>query len=566
MLLRLHDKHERKLAALQHEVPVLERKLRAARGRVVQLQKQLDALGRQQIETLPLIATTTTRRQHQHKHKRVKLDHETASEADTGIMIPGMVAAVSITVPVPPPAPVRLTQSSASESEPHPSASTPALPVNVEQSPREHESKACTNAITSTELEEEIAYAKVRTAKAYRAATRKRNQRTHNSRVFAAEEKQNDLNRMHQQLARWQKHTQELEQRLELARRANELLTEYLCEVSPLLAEWHRLGKDAEQKIAQAAEAMGGDGDVTTPAQQRDAAQEELVLEFLKRFEPESMSTTEFKRAYANDTSMCPTCQQELVKEDITLVCARCGFSRTDVICSDTDGISFEEAKNRTFTKKNNYQRLSHFRDLLRLVQGHVKQQVEPRLVQQVRGQFIREDIDFHSVTPDKVRVALRKLHKRQAMYKACTTKDERISYVHYYKYIVAITMQINKTFRPVRIADEHMELLCHDFQLAEEAFERVRCNVDPDRKSFLGYNYVARQLCLRRGYNEYLDALKLMKTDRLVANLDKFWDEICRDLGWEFFSSIGNVQYTRTTQDNDNNDDDDNVSSSMMS
>jgi hypothetical protein len=59
-----------------------------------------------------------------------------------------------------------------------------------------------------------------------------------------------------------------------------------------------------------------------------------------------------------------------------------------------------------------------------------------------------------------------------------------------------------------------------------------------PERKNFLSFSYCLYKFCEMLGYREFLPRISLPKrADKLCVH-DAIFEEMCRDLGWEFIPS----------------------------
>lgn len=355
---------------------------------------------------------------------------------------------------------------------------------------------------------------------------RSKRPQTKNSRMFALSPHEDMLQRMHTDLSEWKAEVVRLENEIKSADTAATDFIEYTAKVAPMLQEWF----DIERSEA----------DQHTKTQRRDA----LTLRYMSTFGLE-MTTEQISRMSRLNTLDCPTCGAALARAtQYERKCRSCGFSRTDFMSSDAESMSFTELQNVTFARGgNHYVRASHFHDLLRLAQGHTRQKMNTDLINRLRALFATENRNMQTLRPQDVRQALHRLNDMQGKQRDFHRPRERVHYIQYYKYAAAICIELNPTFVPVCIAAEDMRTLMRDFDMVERAFEAVRVEVNPRRKSFISYAYVAHQLFVLEGMTQYIDAVPLLKTPELVAELDVFWKAICRHNGWDFFSCIGNVE-----------------------
>ena len=111
----------------------------------------------------------------------------------------------------------------------------------------------------------------------------------------------------------------------------------------------------------------------------------------------------------------------------------------------------------------------------------------------------------------------------------------EKIHKNDYYEHIPYIINQFNRTHAPV-IAPELEEIIRGMFTAIQIPFEKY-CPVK--RKNFLSYNYVMYKFFELLELDEYLNCFQLLKSRTKLYDQDKLWKNICKDLGWQFISSL---------------------------
>ena len=58
-------------------------------------------------------------------------------------------------------------------------------------------------------------------------------------------------------------------------------------------------------------------------------------------------------------------------------------------------------------------------------------------------------------------------------------------------------------------------------------------------RKNFLSYSYVLYKFCELLGEDDYLPCFPLLKSKEKLYQQDVIWRQICKELHWEFISTI---------------------------
>jgi len=247
---------------------------------------------------------------------------------------------------------------------------------------------------------------------------------------------------------------------------------------------------------------------------------QELVNDFRITFFPEMESRKKKKRT----TQLhCETCNLELVSSGSIYVCQGCGFVVNDYL---GEGHLTYNQQQSSVTRKVPYcyKRLSHFQQLLSLIQGIEKKDIPDELIAMLKREFLRlrqfdPDNPFHFVRPIDVRRILRE-------------KGEEA----YYDHCVLITRKINPSFRAIRLSKEVMHQLIQMFKQLEDVFHLVKT---PKRKNFFSYPYVLRKFFELLDMDDEMQQMYLLKDSGLVINQDRMWKRACSILKWQFIKTV---------------------------
>ena len=102
-------------------------------------------------------------------------------------------------------------------------------------------------------------------------------------------------------------------------------------------------------------------------------------------------------------------------------------------------------------------------------------------------------------------------------------------------KLIPHITNRINGQPAPVmtRATEEKLRSM---FKEIQGPFLK---HCPPERKNFLSYSYVLHKFCQLLGLDHFLPCFPLLKSREKLHLQDVIWENICRELRWEFIKSV---------------------------
>lgn len=220
----------------------------------------------------------------------------------------------------------------------------------------------------------------------------------------------------------------------------------------------------------------------------------------------------------------------------------------------DEDGVPYNEVRRCT------YRRINHFREYLRQQQGKSRVQISPAVLAILRAELKKHHYEPSQCTPQIVRYLLKNLN--QTATKVCDMtrlggaakngvsrrlRPQQFSWALIYEHTPTITLLLNPSYRLINIPTERERLLCHLFEKTEAPFEKYKIVVKKGRKNFLSYPFVTYKLCELLGWDEYLPAFALLKSDDLLILQDSYFKLICKELGWQFVPTVGRVDFRET-------------------
>ena len=109
------------------------------------------------------------------------------------------------------------------------------------------------------------------------------------------------------------------------------------------------------------------------------------------------------------------------------------------------------------------------------------------------------------------------------------------IDYYNEMPYGVNIINQLNGLPPPV-ISPEVEEIIRSMFKEIQIPFMK---NCPNERKNFLSYSYVLHKFCQLLELDELLIHFPLLKSREKLQQQDKIWENICKDLKWQYIPSV---------------------------
>jgi hypothetical protein len=208
-----------------------------------------------------------------------------------------------------------------------------------------------------------------------------------------------------------------------------------------------------------------------------------------------------------------------------------------------------QESEGGCETRRCTYRRINHFREYLRQQQGKSRVTIPPDVLNILRLELKKHHIDAEECTPLLVRYLLKNLNQQatRAVPKTKGTHQSGFCWALVYEHTPTITILLNPNYRLIDIPPERERLLCHLFEKTEAPFEKYKLAVKKGRKNFLSYPYMTYKLCELMGWDEYLPAFSLLKSDELLQLQDSYFKKICEDLHWQFVPTVGRIDIRET-------------------
>ena len=213
---------------------------------------------------------------------------------------------------------------------------------------------------------------------------------------------------------------------------------------------------------------------------------------------------------------VCESCLScNLICESSCNVCGDCGRS----IFILGDELSYKEEQDIEKVVNYSYKRDNHFNEWLLQFQAQETTSIPPEVIEQLRSEFKKQKIkNISDITHAKVRALLKKLRLNK-----------------YYEHVPYISNILNG-MQPPKMTQGLEDRLRMMFRDIQEPFNK---HCPESRKNFLSYSYVLYKFCELLGEDDYLPCFPLLKSKEKLYQQDVIWKQICKELQWEFISTI---------------------------
>jgi hypothetical protein len=220
--------------------------------------------------------------------------------------------------------------------------------------------------------------------------------------------------------------------------------------------------------------------------------------------------------SFVYQTDVCNICHKgELIpiEDEGVLVCNSCSVTIPYLI--ENEKPSYKEPPKEVCFYA--YKRINHFKEILSQFQGKETTQIPLEVIENIKNQIKKERINVMQISNMKTKEILKKL-----------------GYNKYYEHIPFIKDKLG--IKPPIMSVELEETLCNLFIELQAPYSK---NCPNDRVNFLNYYYTAYKLCELLGETQYLPHLPMLKDKEKRIEQDEIWKQICKDLNWEFISTI---------------------------
>lgn len=218
----------------------------------------------------------------------------------------------------------------------------------------------------------------------------------------------------------------------------------------------------------------------------------------------------------------CPDCkiksgldvEKTLFQSEGCYVCKECGHTQHVIMESELPSHKELAAEKQKYP----YKKINHLKEKLNQFQSKESADVSDDICAIVRADLRKMGIDYKKATPPLIRTILKK-HK----------------WTECYEHLQQIYCKVSGN-KPINLSSETEEAIINMFQSMQESF-RKHC--PKHRSNFLSYSYVLNKLFRILGMVEHAKYFGLLKSKEKLREQDAIWNKICKDLGWQFYSSF---------------------------
>jgi hypothetical protein len=219
-----------------------------------------------------------------------------------------------------------------------------------------------------------------------------------------------------------------------------------------------------------------------------------------------------------NSCKSCSSVNRIIDTKEATIICSDCGVCET--YNEETNNkFDWSRADSSEIIQIFTYKRINHFKEWLIQLQAKESTNIPNDILELLYLELKKERInDIKDITYTRIRTYLKKLRLNK-----------------YYEHIPNIIQNITKQ-RSLVIDNELEEKLMSMFDKIQAPFE-LHC--PPTRKNFLSYSFTLHKFCQLLDRHDLLIYFPLLKSREKLFEQEKIWKNICKELKWEYFSSI---------------------------
>jgi len=247
------------------------------------------------------------------------------------------------------------------------------------------------------------------------------------------------------------------------------------------------------------------------------------VLQYFNKKPSESIESKkefnnrDFNKDNNNIKNVCYDCNREkiLYQTDGIIVCPNCGVQEKILISNNKPSYKQPPREMSYFA----YKRINHFNEWLAQFQAKETTDIPKDVYDGIIDEIKKESyISIDTISISKLRSILKKLKLNK-----------------YYEHVPHIINRLTGTPAPIITRDIEIKLRSM-FKEIQNPWMKYCPN---HRSNFLSYSYVLYKCLQLLEMDEYLEYFTLLKSREKLAEQDKIWKCICKDLRWEYIKTI---------------------------
>ena len=238
----------------------------------------------------------------------------------------------------------------------------------------------------------------------------------------------------------------------------------------------------------------------------------EYINEHIDEIECE-LNGDEFKEPKKHKRNFCIDCNLEMLidYERSTLVCTKCGVFEYYPVHVPSYNHTMQYSRSKCI-----YKRYDNFKVILNQFFYGVNKVVPDDIMKAIRDEICNRDNILYNYTIPLTIPILECILKRNKMM-----KYKNSIYFIYFKLK-------SQPFPYITITEKDMML--NMFNVVSNIYDKYKPN---DRKSFLNYSFVLKQILIVLGKVEYAKYIPKLKTNSKQKELERVWELITKDPEW---------------------------------
>ena len=248
----------------------------------------------------------------------------------------------------------------------------------------------------------------------------------------------------------------------------------------------------------------------------RNGCDDDVLLEYINEHFDEiecELNGEEYKKPKKRDRYFCMGCKLRKIVdyERSILVCTKCGVFEYYPVHVQSYNHTMRYSRRKCI-----YKRSDNFKVILDQFFYGLKQRVPDDVMKAIRNEICNRDNILYNYTIPLMIPILECILKRNKMMK-------------YKNSIYFIFFKLKSQPLPY-ITITEKDMMLNMFNIVSNIYDKYKPN---DRKSFLKYSFVLKQILIVLGKNDYAKYIPPLKTNSKRKELERVWELITKDPEW---------------------------------
>lgn len=286
----------------------------------------------------------------------------------------------------------------------------------------------------------------------------------------------------------------------------NELELDYYDKTGEIICSYYKVRDEKKNEYSETRNILDYFNKKKINEDSKVTSRTNLFNEYCQRVD----GTRTVKDDGSNRIKYCLECKIEKILDagESSYVCPVCGDSEEIILDED-----------RQIKEYSPYKRINHFKEWINQFQAKETTEIPENIFIEIIDEINKNRIkDLTTLDRDKMKQILKKL-----------------GYNNLYEHIPYIINKLSGLEPPT--INRHIEMKFIDmFTKIQEPWEKFK---PTGRKNFLSYSYVLHKFCQLLELDHLLTSFPLLKSIKNLKEQEQVWEQICKNLKWEFISSI---------------------------